>query len=288
MNSEFINRILVGVKNMPEAAPALRFVGAIAKILNANITLLSVIGAEGEHQVAEKALQSALKILPGLEVETKVIINPKPAQIILAELESGGYDLLVVSAIGKSFLAALASGSATRYMIEHTHRPLLVVKGECNDLRNLLICTGGSEIAKPVIRNGARLAQAVQARVTLLHVSSQVPSMYTGLGEIEETLDELLQTDTPLAQHLRWCAKLLDRYDLTAEIKLRHGIVANEILREAQMGNYDLIVLGAHIVTSPWKELMMDNVAHQVVERALCAILMIYGGMQPVSSLETG
>jgi len=42
-----------------------------------------------------------------------------------------------------------------------------------------------------------------------------------------------------------------------------------------------LIVIGAHIISSPWKELMMDNVTHQVIERAQCPVLMIYGGAQP-------
>lgn len=281
MNSERISKILIGVKNMPDALPTLRYISSIANVLKPAVTLLTVIRNEGERPAAENTLTTALEIFPELEVSTKISRHKKPARAILAEMEKGGYDLLVLSRIGKSILAALATGSVTRYMIERTQKALLVVKGECDELQNLLICTGGREIAEPVIRNGARLAQAVQARVTLLHVASAVPSMYTGMGEIEETLDELIQTDTPLAQHLRWCAKLLDSYDLNANLELRHGVVANEILREAQLSGYDLIVIGAHIISRPWRELMMDNVAHQVIERAQCPVLMVYGGVQP-------
>lgn len=288
MSSERFNNILVGVKNITDAVPALRYISSIANTLKPAITLLTVIRTVSERQEAENAFRSAREIFPGLEVNTKIRKNAKPAQAIMAEMESGGYDLLVVGRIGKSILSALATSSLTDCMAESTQKALLVVKGERDQLRNLLICTSGNEIAEPVIRNGARLAQTVQARVTLLHVASPVPSMYTGMDEIEETLDELLQTDTPLAQHLRWCAELLDRYDLDAEIELRHGVVANEILREAQLDAYDLIVIGAHIISSPWKELMMDNVAHQVIERAQCPVLMVCGGVYSEPKSSTG
>lgn len=94
-------------------------------------------------------------------------------------------------------------------------------------LERILICTSGLEVADPVIEMGARLARPAHARPTLLYVTIPIPTMYTGLSAIEEKLTDLLQTDTPVAQHLR------------------HAVVSEEILREAQTGNYDLIILGA-------------------------------------------
>jgi nucleotide-binding universal stress UspA family protein len=126
-----------------------------------------------------------------------------------------------------------------------------------------------------MVRLGGRLAQAAQADVTLLHIASPVPSMYTGLDGIEETLAELLQTDTPLARHLRWCAKKLASYGITADIKLRHGVVASEILREAQIGDYDMIVIGSRTLASRLGELVLDNVARQILKQTECPVLVV-------------
>jgi nucleotide-binding universal stress UspA family protein len=99
--------------------------------------------------------------------------------------------------------------------------------------------------------------------------------MYTGLEEIEETLPELLQTDTPLAQHLRRSAKILARHQVTATLKQRHGVAADEILREALEGNYDLVVIGASGTAGRLREWLLGNVTRQVVEHALCSVLVV-------------
>jgi nucleotide-binding universal stress UspA family protein len=99
--------------------------------------------------------------------------------------------------------------------------------------------------------------------------------MYTGLGTIEETLPELLQTDTPAARHLRWGAEILDQLGLRAELELRHGVAAEEILREALEGDYDLIVIGARYVASRLRGLLMGDVTRQIVDRAPCPTLVV-------------
>ena len=130
-------------------------------------------------------------------------------------------------------------------------------------------------VAEPVIETGAWLAGATHARATLLHVASPVPSMYTGLGEIEETLPELLQTRTPVAGHLRHGAEILARHQVSAALKLRYGVVADEILREALEGDYDLIVIGASGTAGRLKGWLLGNVTRQVVERARCSVLVV-------------
>lgn len=270
-----IQRILVGVKHMPEATPALRYAGLLARVFNAHITLLSVLRWQKDRHAAQRWMKSARELLPGLEVESQVRTSIRPGMELLTELDRGEHDMLILSAFGKSIFEAMASGSVARFMVTNINKPIVIVNGECEQLKNLLVCTGGREVSKRVVEYSASIAKTAGARLTLLHVVSPVPSMYAGLNEIEETLDELLQTDTPVAQHLRWGARYLDEQGLSAEVELRHGVVSNEILREATKEDYDLIVLGAHVVTSPLTELMMDNVPHQVIENAPCPVLII-------------
>ena len=275
MKPERINRILISIKRMPVGEKTVHFASIIARMLDAPVTLMTVIEDDGGRQAAEKGLEQARQALSGIEMQTKVRQGLDVDKEILAELNEGDHDLLVVGIVGATAFETLLFGSATRYLVGRAKRPMLVVRSYRQELRRMLICTGGREIAEPVVRLSAYLAQAARARVTLLHVAGSVPSMYTGLGEIEESLAELLQTGTPLARHLRWCAETLEKHGIKAEIELRHGVVVNEILREARLGDYDLIVLGSHISTTIWQSLMLDNVTRQVVDRAQCPVLVV-------------
>jgi nucleotide-binding universal stress UspA family protein len=152
---------------------------------------------------------------------------------------------------------------------------VLVVKGELPLLKRILICTGGQKLNQAVIERGAQLAQAAQAAVQLLYVTSPVPGMYSGLGNMDETLSELLQTNTPIAQHLRWAAHYLSQLGVSGEIKVRHGVVSEEIVREAQEGQYDLIVLGSRTEMSLLNELLMEKVTPHIVEYAPSSVLVV-------------
>ncbi|MBN1148530.1 MAG: universal stress protein [Anaerolineales bacterium] len=275
MKPEQINRMLICVKQLPIEGKTVHFAGLIAGMVGASVTLMAVIANEGERQAAEGKLEQARQMLAGVEVQTRVRKGLEVNKEILAEMDTGNYDLLAMGIVDVSAFEALLFGSATRYLVGRAKRPLLMVRSYRSAISRMLICTGGREIAEPVVRLSAYLAQVAQARVTLLHVAGSVPSMYTGLGEIEETLAELLRTDTPLARHLRWCAETLAQRGVNAELELRHGVVVNEILREARIGDYDLIVLGSHISATIWQSLMLDNVTRQVVDRAPCPVLVI-------------
>ena len=126
-----------------------------------------------------------------------------------------------------------------------------------------------------MIREGAFWALAAGAQTTLLHVANPVPSMYTGLPAMEETLAELLQTDTPAARHLRRGAEVLDQLGVAAELKLRRGVAADEILREADEGDYDLIVIGKRSGAAWLNGLLVGDVARQIVDGAARPVLVV-------------
>jgi nucleotide-binding universal stress UspA family protein len=97
--------------------------------------------------------------------------------------------------------------------------------------------------------------------------------MYTGMMEMEETLEELLETDTPLAQHLRGSADTLSKSGIEAEIKVRHGDVVEAILEETAEGQYDLVVLG-ETQGQTLRGLLLGNVTQQIINRAPSAVLI--------------
>jgi nucleotide-binding universal stress UspA family protein len=151
----------------------------------------------------------------------------------------------------------------------------LVIKQKQAELNRILICTSGVDIADPVVEMGAWLAQSTQAKVTLLHVTGSIPSMYTGLDKIEEQLHEILESDTPMAQHFRHAVNILVQKNIDAELKLLHGSVSDEILHEALQGNYDLIVLGASKAFIEFAGWLLGDVAQQIVDQARCPVLVV-------------
>jgi nucleotide-binding universal stress UspA family protein len=122
---------------------------------------------------------------------------------------------------------------------------------------------------------GAALACGAGAQVTLLHVVDALPSMYTGLERMEERLAELLQSDTDMARELRWAAQVLKAECEISELKLRRGIVADEILREGQAGDHDLIVLGSSRYPGGLVRVLMGDVTREVVSRAQRPVLVV-------------
>jgi nucleotide-binding universal stress UspA family protein len=99
--------------------------------------------------------------------------------------------------------------------------------------------------------------------------------MYTGLDEVEEHLPELLQTDTPMAQHLRHAVDVVARRNVEAELELRHGAVSDEILQESKTGHYDLIVLGASKASTHFAGWLMGDVTAQVLKASRCPVLVV-------------
>jgi len=266
--------ILICVAGMPYAKAAVRLGGTVARATQSPVTLLHVIQRQAERTEGRRTLELAQGMLPGLEVKAR-IRQGDPTDRIAAEIRAGDYDLVVVGANEKTGLTQRLLGSVALQVVYRAPISVLIAKQARPSLARILIATGGLDVARPVIKNGARLAGAVRASVTLLHVLSPVPSMYTGLGEVEETLPKLLRSDTPVARHLRSGAEILNRHQVTAEVKLRHGVAVDEILKEAREGDYGLIIIGASGKTGRLRGWLLGNVTRQVVDDSSRSVLVV-------------
>jgi nucleotide-binding universal stress UspA family protein len=268
--------VLVFIKNMPYAAPAVRFGGLIARLTGGSITLLMSTRDKTMREKADQELAEAAALLPDLQVESRVS-RSKAIAGIWEEIKTGGYDLVVMRARRAIRFRKRLGAKLGRQVAVESPISVLVVKDTDRppELRRILICTGGKEPGNLVIERGAALAQASGASVTLLHVTTPVPSMYTGMGEIEESMSELLQTDTPTAKHLRKAAAYLSEHNVESNLVIRQGDVTEEILAEAKTGKNDLILIGAARGESRLIEWVMGDVTRSLVNHASCAVLVV-------------
>jgi len=239
----------------------------IARQLDAEVVLLHVVPKDKEKKEERKAgeaiLNQALPLFDGLSVKTRVR-RGKVAKRILAEVYEYQHDMVVISSsrIG-GYPRKL---SVNREILPKMPCCVVIAKNPKPEIKNILMLTGGLGGSEAMINAGARLAGAFKARVTLMHVTANVPSMYTGLGTIEETLEEMLQTTTPIAKHLRRAARILEEHEVSSKLKLKHGEPVYEIVREVDSGDYDFVIVGATGATTILKEWFLRNVTKDVIE----------------------
>jgi nucleotide-binding universal stress UspA family protein len=266
-------KILVCVVESPRTEAAVWQGSALARVTDASITLLNVIPSPTGPSLEEELLTVADEMLSDLRVETRTRHGP-PDKEILAEIEEGGYDLVVIGAQQPPGPTQRLLGSVALNVARHSPISVWIARGTETSLESILACTGGREVALPLIEAGARLAGATGACVTLFHVVTPFPSMYTGLGQLEETLPKLLQTDTPLARHLRHGAEILAERHIPAQVELQYGVVGDEIIRQAHEGAYDLVILGVSSSTRRLSEWLMGDVTRSVIEHVPCSVLV--------------
>lgn len=266
-------RILICVREFPFAEATIYLGSLIAQLEDGETTIMTVVREDDSVKAAEDRLARARDMLqlPETKVEMR---TGDPAEEILKETEEGGYDIVVVGRRMAANMLTTLLRPVARKVADQAAACVLVVNEDREALRRILLCTAALKMDERVIKAGARLARAAGAKTTILHVTHPVPSMYTGLEAMEETLPELLQTDTPLAEHLRESARLLAEQGVPAEVKLRHGMAHDEIVREAEQGDYDMIVMGPN-PTQGLRRLWTEDVTAQVIELAPCPVLVV-------------
>jgi nucleotide-binding universal stress UspA family protein len=254
----------------------LRFGAEVAKALSADTTLLGVVRKEQQAKDLQLVLDETARELMVGDLPIRVQVEVGDAEeISLAEMERGAYDLVAVGTLGEKRSRRALLDSVGMRIVEQAQSSVLLVKGDRTQLSRVLICASGVELGHLAVWAGASLACGAGAQATVLHVLDAIPAMYTGLEQMEETLAELLQSDTDKARELKWAAQVIRAECEISQIKLRRGIVADEILREGQVGDHDVIVLGSPRQSGGLVRMLMGDVAREVVTRAQRPVLVV-------------
>jgi len=271
-------RTLLSISKNPYSSSTINIGNIVSSALCSEVTLFTV----NTEQSSEHSSLDELRLASEqISMPTNFIVRQgNPELEILSELKAGIYNLLVIGARAHSTAPAeLLLGDTTNRIVRRTPISVLVARGTINNLNKLLVCTSGPQAGFDAIRTGIKVSKHSDAKITLLHVSRAVPSMYTGLDQMGETLSDLLQTNTPTAQHLRDCASLLESEQIDAEIELRHGTPTQEILRDIERNKYDLLIIGAAKRNSI-NRVLIDDVSIQLASKAPLPVLVVRNTIQ--------
>lgn len=254
----------------------LRFAQIVARALAAEVTLLGVVDKKREIEDLDQSLDAIARDLSELELFVHVRVEAGNAEnVVMSELEANKYDLVALGALGKKRSNRNLLSSVALRIIEQAQTSVLVIKGDRTNLSRVLICASGTEQGHTPVWAGAALACGAKARATVLHVVDPMPTMYTGLEQMEETLAELLESESEMARELKWAAQVVMAECEISDLKLRRGIASEEIMNEARVGDYDIVVLGSSAGTRGLVRALMGDLAREVVARAQRPVLVV-------------
>jgi len=272
-------KILICSDGTQSAEPAIRLGGLLAGPLKAGATLLGIAETEQDEHPLRNALQTQAQSLHGHGISPEIVVHSgEPVHQIIDQTSKSNYDLVVIGARWTGAVGEYWRSKKTYEVIKTVQPPVLVAIGEREQLKRCLVCTGGKEFIEQAVQFTGKLAAAVNASVTLLHVMAEPPAMYADLVRLEENVDQLLESKSELGTNLRRQKRELERLGVSADVRLRHGIVIDQVFEEAREGNYDLIVTGTSQARGLLRHYIMGDLTRSILNRASVPVLVARAG----------
>jgi len=268
-------KLLICSDGSEAAARAVRLGAAVAEACRAEVTLLAITEMSAEVEQIGEMLQGTQRLFAERKIPARLITRDgDPIHEIIQESESGTFDLVVVGAAEKGSRGRFWRSSKTYKIIKSIRPPVLAVMGELTTIKQILLCTGGKKYIDNAVALTGCIAHGMGARVTLFHVLAAPPAIYQRLYEQEVDVEAVLNSRSELGRNLREQKATLEGLGVRVEVKLRKGLVLDEIFREINAGNYDLLVSGSSLSRGRLQTYVLGEVTREIVNRARCAVLV--------------
>jgi nucleotide-binding universal stress UspA family protein len=272
-------KVLICSDGMPASENAIELAALLAGPLKAEIKLLGIVEDSGDERPLREALQRQAQSLRTQNAQLDIVVRAgEPVRQILDQTSNTKYDLVVVGARWTGATGHYWRSERTYEVIKAIQPPVLVAIGECRQLKRFLVCTGGKEFIEPAVHFTGEIAAALGASVTLLHVMAEPPAIYVNLVQLEENVDQLLESKSELGTNLLQEKKDLERLGVPADVRLRHGIVIDQVFEEVRGGNYDLIVTGTSQVHGILDHYIMGDLTRVILNRSYVPVLVARAG----------
>ncbi len=132
--------------------------------------------------------------------------------------------------------------------------------------KHILIAYDGTSASEQALKQAITLAQLTGASLTLLSVEEKLPAYAASVGEVEEAKYEM---DAYFARAQAAAVERAEAAGLTLDTAIRAGHAAQTILRFADEGGFDLIVIGAGGRRG------LGGTADKVADGAPCSVLIV-------------
>lgn len=304
LSEDIAVKVLIAVDGSKESATAVETAARLLRCAERNIDLLSIApkvplakrllesGAAAHHSRYElramreltQILEQARTSLAGNRGEIRLLKQfGSPAPVIVGRAED--YDLTVIGSKGRGTSGDVALGPVASRVVEYALAPVLLAR----ELRSeegfrVLAAVDGSTAALHALETLCELFDLRSAEVCLMHVTetpwvepaegdefltySEEDKEQSETGAIEE---ELTREGSDVIEQAR---EVLRPYRVSVLTRMDQGNPANEILSEAERGQYDLVIAGATGVRD-LKHSMLGSVSAKIAWNAPCSVLVV-------------
>jgi nucleotide-binding universal stress UspA family protein len=184
-------QIVVGVEGSKSAANAVEWATGAARVLGAELLLVSVVEPGADAAACERLLLgdwSRPAQTSRVPFRTEVLAGDPRLELLDVSAHTAAA-LIVVGAGHERWFPTLHLGSTSHYLAQHADRPVAVVPGDMAafDSAHLVVGVDGSEGSAAACRWAGWLAHATGGDVTAVHAWARAPArVATGLITADE------------------------------------------------------------------------------------------------------
>jgi nucleotide-binding universal stress UspA family protein len=256
---------------------ARRAVQLVAPLVSAGAAEAILLASEGDVDQAKGLLDEATTLLGGgANIQRRVRTGPLEAALV-AEARERQSDLVVVAPPGRAGWRRWLQGAQPRSLAQHLPTSALLVRGRpvTGAIQNALIAGGGGRSMRDDAAMAARLLAPQGGQATVCHVLSQVPLIYGPLGTDEQLTEQFMSSGAPEVENLTAAVRILTQAGVRAQLKLRVGVVVDEVLEELQQGGYDMLAIGAHQAASMLDRLLLEDLSANLLLKSPVPVLLV-------------
>ncbi len=275
--------ILFPIDFSPQIDATIPYVAAIARHLNAKVTLLSVVPAiwagrgprpeyasELENSTQERLDRALTTEVHGLAVE-RVVRSGEPAEQIVRFTEDHAVDLIMMPTHGYGKFRSLLLGSVTAKVLHDAHCPLWTTAHAPEQHarhipQTILCCVDGTPASVDLIRQAAQLSGRFDAALQLLHVVPPV-SDWEGMAG-----DRQMQEEERGMAHER-LDRLCTEAGVDVPFHVAIGSIAPTAAERAGEEAADLLVIGRGKIGATLGRLRTN--AQAIIQRSPCPVLSL-------------
>jgi len=290
-------RALLTTDGSKEATAALRAAGRLLASEDRHIDVLYVAPephAPKSGKIAKRAyqhraaaetrriLEEAQRTLKEEGIDALTLAETgSPAAVIIDQAED--YDVTVIGAKGSNVRSDVGLGPVASRVVEHANGCVLVGREPPGDRQaRILVPVDGSAGSQHALDALSSFFNLESADITLLHV---LETLWLPSHPEEESLGEsdldYQQASQVVAELRREAEQLLAEarsrvleHHPAVTTSIREGLPGNEILSEADQGDYDLVVVGAN-AASDMKHSVLGSVSSKIAWNAPCSVLIV-------------
>ena len=269
-------KILICSDGSERSKRAISFAAVIAIATKAETTIFGIAqNREEEAKLRESLLEESGELKrKGAHVEIAVRSGDPVTEIVQWTRERA-YDLVAIGAERRGAQEFFLPSAKAYSIAEAISPPVLVVPCERQQLKRILICSGGGPYIDNAVQFAAEIAQHLSAEIALLNVIPPLPAMHGTLYRRQRDVETLLKSDSALARNLLNEKKMIEDAGVRATIRIGHGFVIDQILNEVIQGDYDLVVAGSWPIGDRWRTYVIGNITREIVNRTDRPVLVM-------------